>query len=562
MKPTETTPAAFPEALINEELKKIFTAPVFAVSEILRRFLSFVVLETIKGHANRIKEYTIGINVLNKPAEFKPQQDAIVRIHAGRLRRALHQYYNLPGKDDPIHITIPKGGYVPLFNAPETVVAEDPPAGNIEIEDANIRFGEGGSQRDSISITVLPFGHAENDESSVLFAKNLGEQLSAELVGSQNISVIAYFQSPQVNGRIADLREVLALTGAQYVITGYVQSEKKCVRITVQLISTATFEQLWSQKYNRYFTKANMLEIQDDIVTQVIGSLTGYCGAIIRELVKISGLNKINNGKIFDPILWYYHFHSEFSREAFYHALNAMERAIERDGDDEFALAFLGELYVFAPFFNYAKKENLLDRSLSCANRAIKIDPLSQYGYLTLGWANIFLGNKKASLEALEYALSIKTHPTSTLCNIGFGLICVGEYDKGVKLIERSMNLNKYYPSWLNIGISLYHFKRKEYELAYSWAKKMKSSDIAWDSLICASSLAHLNNKKEAASVIKWFLKSAPDHLSIVNHFFRMLVFDEGLVKDLFEGLRMAGLHMLSVVGNKQMGTRYVRAIG
>src|SRR6516164_8016684 len=103
------------EELIHEQLQKIFDCSVFSVSEILRRFLTYITNETLAGRSNTIKEYTIAINVLNKPNSFKPQQDAIVRIHAGRLRRALHHYYKVSDKDDKIEISVPKGSYVPKF---------------------------------------------------------------------------------------------------------------------------------------------------------------------------------------------------------------------------------------------------------------------------------------------------------------------------------------------------------------------------------------------------------------------------------------------------------------
>ena len=106
---------SFSEDLIHEQLQKIFLCPVFAVSDILRRFLSHIVEETLAGRSNTIKEYTIAVNVLNKPVSFKPQHDAIVRIHAGRLRRALNYYYKEPGIGDQIEIQVPKGSYVPVF---------------------------------------------------------------------------------------------------------------------------------------------------------------------------------------------------------------------------------------------------------------------------------------------------------------------------------------------------------------------------------------------------------------------------------------------------------------
>jgi len=107
---------AFSKDEIRQQLKKIFSDPIFSVSDILKRFLSFISEETLDGRSNQIKEYTIGLKVLNKTFGFNPKEDAIVRIHAGRLRRALANYYRTVGASDPIYISMPKGSYVPYFN--------------------------------------------------------------------------------------------------------------------------------------------------------------------------------------------------------------------------------------------------------------------------------------------------------------------------------------------------------------------------------------------------------------------------------------------------------------
>ena len=107
---------AFSKEEIHQQLQRIITDRIFADSEILQKFLFFIAQETQEGRSNQLKEYTIGLNVLQKPINFDPRLDAIVRIHACRLRRALHNYYQLPGAEDPIHIAMPKGGYILVFS--------------------------------------------------------------------------------------------------------------------------------------------------------------------------------------------------------------------------------------------------------------------------------------------------------------------------------------------------------------------------------------------------------------------------------------------------------------
>src|SRR5688572_30718560 len=97
---------------IRQHVNHIFLFPPFSRSAILRRFLSYIVEESIHGHANCLKEYTIAVQVLDKAVDFKPQNNCIVRIHASRLRRALKRYYLENGALDTVRISIPPGSYV------------------------------------------------------------------------------------------------------------------------------------------------------------------------------------------------------------------------------------------------------------------------------------------------------------------------------------------------------------------------------------------------------------------------------------------------------------------
>ena len=101
---------------IRAQLERILASPDFNVPERARAFLKYVVTETLSGRADRIKAYSIAIEVFGRGASFDPQSDPVVRIEAGRVRRALERYYLTAGSSDPIAITIPKGSYVPTFS--------------------------------------------------------------------------------------------------------------------------------------------------------------------------------------------------------------------------------------------------------------------------------------------------------------------------------------------------------------------------------------------------------------------------------------------------------------
>ena len=102
-------------AIIRAGLDRVLVSDAFRAAPQLSAFLSFVVERTVEGRAAELKGYTIAVEGLGRPADFNPQLDPIVRVEAGRLRRALAQYYAGDGRGDPVQISMPVGGYVPVF---------------------------------------------------------------------------------------------------------------------------------------------------------------------------------------------------------------------------------------------------------------------------------------------------------------------------------------------------------------------------------------------------------------------------------------------------------------
>jgi hypothetical protein len=100
---------------VRAAFDRVIGTDVLQHSPQLSAFLRFVVEATLRGRGDRIKEYTIAVEALGRGEDFDPKVDPIVRVDAGRLRRALEQYYLGPGATDSVIIDIPRGRYVPTF---------------------------------------------------------------------------------------------------------------------------------------------------------------------------------------------------------------------------------------------------------------------------------------------------------------------------------------------------------------------------------------------------------------------------------------------------------------
>jgi Tol biopolymer transport system component len=104
-----------PGERVRMQLEKISTSGRFANSHKLTHFLRLVVEESLAGRGDQIKEYSVGVEVYNRPEGYDPRVDATVRVEATKLRKRLREYYAGEGRNDPVLITIPKGHYAPVF---------------------------------------------------------------------------------------------------------------------------------------------------------------------------------------------------------------------------------------------------------------------------------------------------------------------------------------------------------------------------------------------------------------------------------------------------------------
>ena len=101
---------------VEAQLQRILASPAFVGSPRAKQFLRYCVHHGSSSHNGSLKETTLAIEIFNRPPDYNPKSDPIVRVHARRVRHKLDTYYRTDGLDDPIRIDLPKGGYVPLIS--------------------------------------------------------------------------------------------------------------------------------------------------------------------------------------------------------------------------------------------------------------------------------------------------------------------------------------------------------------------------------------------------------------------------------------------------------------
>lgn len=100
---------------VQGELEQMLSSSLFAQSNRCKGFLSYVVQETLAGHANQLKERTIGVSVFERACDYDTGDDSIVRVTANDVRKRISQYYQESQAVHKVQIDLPRGSYVPEF---------------------------------------------------------------------------------------------------------------------------------------------------------------------------------------------------------------------------------------------------------------------------------------------------------------------------------------------------------------------------------------------------------------------------------------------------------------
>ena len=112
----------------HAQIQRIIQSKTFRSSEVHRNLLVYLAEKSLEGSADSLKEYTVGLDVFSKPASFDPRQESAVRMHVGRLRQKLVEYYRTEGAGDALIVDLPKGGFKMTFEPRPASVDRDPVA--------------------------------------------------------------------------------------------------------------------------------------------------------------------------------------------------------------------------------------------------------------------------------------------------------------------------------------------------------------------------------------------------------------------------------------------------
>jgi TolB-like protein len=221
------------------------------------------------------------VEVFGRRPDYDPKLDSTVRTEAVRLRARLNKYYSTEGRQDPLVIELPKGGYVPRVRQPGVmggVHRASPKRLWLAVVLAGFVVAATTTgvwwtlhKTAPILIAVLPLVRLSQDPGNDYFADGLTGELIRDLSIIDGLTVRSQTSSFALKGKPRNIHEAGNQLEADYIVEGSVVRSGLRVRITAQLVRVRDDVPLWSGKFDRDLT--DILAVQEEISRGIVNNL-------------------------------------------------------------------------------------------------------------------------------------------------------------------------------------------------------------------------------------------------------------------------------------------------
>jgi adenylate cyclase len=364
-----------------------------------------------------------------------------------------------------------------------------------------------------IAIAVLPFEAMGSDTSSELeeFADGLSDDIIAGLSRIRALLVISSSTMTGYKRRSVDVPSVGRELATSYVLSGRVRKAGERLRLTAQLVETATGRQVWAAKFDR--AGAGWFELQDDLTQCIVASV--QVQLIVDE--GRTAIRRADDSTVSADLL-------ARSREKLYLAtaeslaevVATAERAVASDRTSGLACRLLSAglwHQVYRGYVPWSRETG--GRIMKYAERAVLSEDADEYSHWALALAHLMHGQHERSVAALSHALEINPSFSLAYGTLGTVHAWAGNLEPSIENNLLALRLNPGDP--LNphryFGLSLAHYLARRYLPALEHATRAVGIRPDWwlAQKMLVASLAQLDRLAEARAACADLIRVKPD---------------------------------------------------
>jgi len=320
---------------------------------------------------------------------------------------------------------------------------------------------------DKPSLAVLPFQNLSGDPEQEYFVDGVVKEIITAISRLPWLFVIARNSSFAYKGKSPDIRQVGRELGVRYVLEGSLRKAGNRVRISGQLIDTATGAHIWADRFDGALD--DIFALQDEVASRVAGAIEPKLRQSEIERAARKPTQSLDAYDLYLRALAQFH---KLTAESYSEAIRSAEQALDIDPSFALAAAFIGWAVMRQVSQAWTRSDEArLTEITALARRAIESDRENSEVLWMAGAVIAFTGDAKAGASVVDRALSLNPNAAHAWMRKGFIHTYLNQPKPAFDGFERAMRLSPldplgYQSAW---GIGLAALEDGQYEEAIEW---------------------------------------------------------------------------------------------
>lgn len=557
------------EDACRAQVARIIASADFDATNRERQFLHYVVEETLAGRAGRIKAYSIATEVFDREDSFDPQNDPIVRIEAGRLRRALERYYLMSGAADRLVITIPKGGYVPVFSLRDgraddggAATGTHGPTPDQPVATPRFRIRLAYLAAAMVGLAIVIAAGASSLRQVVSARANLPQipELSRlyvepfdDLGGTTASNAITVGLTQEVIGRLSRFRDIIVTVAetegakpAPYVLQGSVSLMQDTFRLRVRLVNRGDGAVLWAESYGGSLEVAPLVQAQVDIADTVAARLAQVDGVIFEADARNPSAKSPESWEAYRCVLTFHALRATMDRSLIPETQTCLKKVVAEfpDYSTGWALLALSDLDALRSQFPHDENVSaaVIQNALQEARRAVALDPQNVRA-LQAEMLALFLDRQfDAATQVGAQALELNPNDAELLGEYGKSLSRSGNWQDGCLMLRRARERMPNPSDYQDTGLALCAYFSGDLREATAVINAASGASHPIFLLVAAAIFAEAGNAPAAQHAAALLREKAPEMLTDIRAEVAFRLGDPDDVDRFMQSLAKAGL--------------------
>lgn len=426
----------------------------------LTKLLDFLLRHAEKRDGSRVDQYRLAFDCLGMDASFDASQSALIRVHLSKLRKALLDYADGPGKAEPLRILLPKGSYsLEIRKASDSPTPERRPV-----------------------LALLEFKGIGMEGEWRMLPALLSEQLTDRVSRSAGFDFMGPFSRQIIGTEDPDLCGIAARLGIDCFVDGYIHGRNNEFELGIRIVEGSTGRVTWTATEVLPLNRPSLAAIENELLRRLASMIGADYGGVDAHFSRLARVKCPQALSVYEAVLLGRMYFSDFNPRALPVAIARLREVVRQFPREPLPKATLAMLLANAGHEPRWPDLPPAGEIRSLAADAWRDAPEEPWSILACGFAACFGVDGHHEIQRLARALDADPDAAAmTKCGIGV-LLCLRciHTDQGLRLIRESRRINPYQPCAVHVVEALIALRNGElnaaiqhldiYRLPWGWA--------------------------------------------------------------------------------------------